>query len=89
MNRPANHPSTDLTVKLQWKRGNPWFKGHILHYDYVAARLWASELKIEELEQTVALLKKGCEESVLEIASQRGTITALKEQCREFARNSD
>lgn len=80
MNRPADHPSADLTVKLQWKRGNPWFKGHILHYDYVAARLLASELKIEELEQTVALLRKGCEESALELARQRGTISALRRE---------
>lgn len=89
MNRPANHPAADLVLKIEWKRGTPWFKGKPLHYDTVAARLWASELQIEAFQKKIDLLEAGSAEMVLELARQRGTITALQEQCRDYAQNSD
>lgn len=57
----------------------PWYNGKLLHYDYVALRLANSERKITELEQKIALLEAGSREAVLELARQRGTISASME----------
>lgn len=89
MNRPAKHTAADLALKIEWKRGMPWFAGKPLHYDTVAARLWASELQIEALQKKIELLEAGSAEMVLELARQRGTITALEEVRRIHSRHSD
>ena len=45
--------------------------------------------RIVELEESKTLLERGSREAVLALAQQRGTINALKERCRKYARVSD
>jgi hypothetical protein len=49
----------------------------------------ATLARIEELEKARELLERGSREFALALAQQRGTIAALQERCRDYARHSD
>jgi hypothetical protein len=63
MNRPSKHPSVDLNVEIEWRKGSPYYKGRLMRYDYVAARLAASGRRIEELLGILALLNQKAAET--------------------------
>lgn len=78
MNRRAKHPSTQITQSIEWKQGMPYFNGRLMHYDCVAARLAASERRIEELEKIAHLLDKKAQDATFEPAVHGTTTLALR-----------
>lgn len=43
----------DLSQPVEWRRGDPYYKGKLVRYDDLAARLYASELEIQRLQSSV------------------------------------
>jgi hypothetical protein len=68
-----------MDIKLRLKQGLEISQIAALPTQEVAQLCRDALARIEELEKEKDLLKRGSREAVLEIARQRGTITALRE----------